>query len=47
MAFEQTFSKTATKAIGFEDKENAKATIFKLLQKERFSQEMKSLTVEK
>ena len=40
-------TRPATKIIGIEEKENAKATIFKLLQQEQFTEEMKSIKVEK
>ena len=39
--------KPATKMIGIEEKEDAKATVFRLLQQEQFAEEMKSLTAEK
>ena len=50
MAFVQrALSKTkpATKIIGIEEKENTKATIFKLLKQDQFAEEMKSLKAEK
>ena len=39
--------KPATKMIGIEENEDAKATIFRLLQQEQFAEEMKSLKAEK
>ena len=39
--------KTATVVVSFEEREKAKATIFKLLQQEQFDEEMKSLKAEK
>ena len=39
--------KPATKMIGIEENEDAKATIFRLLQQEKFAEEMKSLKAEK
>ena len=40
-------TKLATKIIGIEKKENAKATIFKLLQQKFFVEKIKSLPVKK
>ena len=39
--------KPATKMIGIEEDEDAKATIFGFLQQEQFAEEMKSLKAEK
>ena len=39
--------KPATLVVGIEERENSKATIFKLLQQEQFGEEMKSLKAEK
>ena len=39
--------KPATKTIGIEENEDAKAIIFRLLQQEQFAEEMKSLKAEK
>ena len=39
--------KPATLIVSVEEREKAKATIFKLLQQEKFSEEMKSLRAEK
>ena len=39
--------KTATLVVSIEERENAKATIFKLLQHEQFGEEMKSLKAER
>ena len=39
--------KPATLVVSFEEREKARATIFKLLQQEQFGEEMKSLKAEK